>query len=100
MDVWYFGTDPALDHMPVRHVPLHVLPIERPEDVRRQLHGRYLAVGTTVLYGYGFTEAHRLSAQYLRQLQPVDRTTTFLIFDMGQEAEGVAQGALRERTPQ
>jgi hypothetical protein len=99
MDVWYFGTDPALDHMPVHHVPLHGLPIERPEDVRREVHARYLAVGTTVLYGYGFTEAHRRAALYLRQLRPVDRTTTFLIFDMAQQPEGVALGRTRDTAP-
>jgi hypothetical protein len=84
LDVWYFGTDPALDHLPIHNVPLHGMPIERPEDIRRQLHGRYLAVGTTVLYGYAWTPAHRQTVQYLRQMQPVDRTTTFLIFDMDQ----------------
>src|SRR5439155_25295678 len=33
MDVWYFGRDPALDTLAIRHVPLHDLPIGGPEDL-------------------------------------------------------------------
>src|SRR6185437_2071530 len=76
LDVWYFGTDPMLERMPIRNVNLHTLPVTGPEDVRREVHGRYLAVGTTALYGHGFTEAHYQAAHYLRGLHPVDRTTT------------------------
>ena len=39
---------------------------------------RYLAVSTTLLYGYG---SHCPAAGYLRSCRPVARTTTFLIFD-------------------
>jgi hypothetical protein len=101
LDVWYFGSDPMLGHLPLRELPLHALPIEGPEDVRRQVHGRYLAVGTTVLYGHWQTEAHWQSILYLRGLRPVDRTTTFLIFDMAREREiaalRAAEGAPESR---
>ena len=51
LDVSYFGTDPLLDRLPIRHLKLHTLPIDRPEEVLAQVQGHYLAVGTTLLYG-------------------------------------------------
>ena len=91
LDVWYFGTDPALQHLPFRSVPLHILPIERPDDVPALVPGRYLAVSTTLLYGMATdTEANRHAAAFLRGCRPVARTMTFLIYDLrtyGQLAE-------------
>jgi hypothetical protein len=85
LDVWYFGTDPQVKHAPLREVPLHILPAQTSEQIRERLNGRYLAVGTSILYGHGLTEAHRRAAAYLRTLQPVGRTTTFLIYDFAHE---------------
>jgi hypothetical protein len=81
LDVWYFGTDPRVKHTPLREMPFHTLPVQTPEQMRERLEGRYLAVGTSILYGHGLTEAHRQAAAYLRTLTPVGRTTTFLIYD-------------------
>lgn len=85
LDVWYFGTDPALKQLPLREVPFHTLPVQRPEQIRERVGGHYLAVGTSILYGHGLTESHREAAVYLRTLQPTTRTTTFLIYDFTHE---------------
>jgi hypothetical protein len=82
VDVWYFGTDPALKQLPVRELPLHVLPpIAGPEDLAARVQGRYLAVGTTELYGAYQSEERRRRLAFLRARPPVGRTTTFLIYD-------------------
>ena len=88
LDVWYFGTDPLLEQLPVRDLPLHTFPIKGPDDVLAQVHGHYLAAGTTLVYGSyarGPTEqTQRRVADFLRGCTPVARTTTFLIYDFTQ----------------
>jgi hypothetical protein len=85
IDVWYFGTDPRVKQPPLHELPFHILPVQTPEQIRERLGGRYLAVGTSILYGHGLTEAHRQAAAYLRTLTPVGRTNTFLIYDFTHE---------------
>jgi hypothetical protein len=86
VDVWYFGTDPALKRLPVRELPLHALPpIAGPEDLAARVQGRYLAVGTTELYGAYQSEERRRRLAFLRARPPVARTTTFLIYDFPRE---------------
>jgi len=62
-----------------------------PDDFIARFRGRYLAVGTTNLYG-GYiienpkkgrhvAESALTAIRYLRTTQPVARTTTFLIYD-------------------
>ena len=85
LDVWYFGTDPAAGSPPLRLLPLHVLPLKKPDDVRAFAQGRYLAVGTTLLYGTTTLEpAHRQAVEFFRAREPVARTSTFLIYDLGE----------------
>lgn len=101
LNVWYFGSDPAMNEPPIRHLPLHAFPLESPGDVQAHLRGNLLAVGTTMLYGtYGLkSPAHQRAAQFLAGREPVARTTTFLIFDLndaGPDPE-VAQRALGEQ---
>jgi hypothetical protein len=81
LDIWYFGSDPAYLKPPLRHVPLHILPIQAPDDVRPYVRGHYLAVSTTLLYGTTMTDAHQRAMAYLRGRRPVARTRTFLIYD-------------------
>lgn len=91
LDVWYFGTDPAKNRPPLRHVPLHALPLSSADDVRNHVQGDYLAVGTTLLHGtYGLkTPAHQRAAEFLATRRVVARTATFLIFDVRQpESQG------------
>jgi hypothetical protein len=85
--VWYFGTDPAFRRLPFTEVPLHQLPVAGWDDLHRHLKGRsYLAVSTTLLHGCAMNADHRRAAALLRQLTPVGRTTTFLIYDLDQPA--------------
>ncbi|OYV86106.1 MAG: hypothetical protein B7Z73_12340 [Planctomycetia bacterium 21-64-5] len=94
LDVWYFGSDPAVNAAPLRHLPLHLLPIGKPSDVRMFVQSRYLAVGTTLIYGTPLDlPAHRAAVDFLRSRTPVARTATFLIYDL---AERVAASEQRE----
>jgi hypothetical protein len=87
LDVWYFGTDPAANEAPLRNLPLHVLPLNRPQDVLAYVQGDYVAVGATLLYGTTTSEApHRQAVEFFRGQQPIARTTTFLIFDVGRRS--------------
>lgn len=90
LDVWYFGSDPSLPSLPMRHLPLHTLVIKRPEEFLAVVRGHYLAVGTSLLYGSikstlrsnpAAVESYEQICVILRGRRPVDRTTTFLIYD-------------------
>jgi hypothetical protein len=96
VDVWYFGTDPALKKLPLRELPLHVLPpIAGPEDLAARVQGRYLAVSTTLLYGAYQSEERRRQLAFLRARAPVARTTTFLIYDFPRETGGGTEEHVR-----
>jgi hypothetical protein len=85
LDVWYFGCDPAFNRLPMHALPLHVLPIHEPADVLAQVHGHYLAVSLTLLYGSATDmPGHREAAAFLRSCAPLTRTATFLIYDFTQ----------------
>ncbi len=77
--IWYFGTDPAAD----RELFLRVSPIgTSPSTVREEVKCRYLAVGTTILYGSYVDPEQTPIIGWLRRQPIVDRTQTFLIFDL------------------
>lgn len=85
LDVWYFGTDPAVDQPPLRQLPLHILPITKPADVPLCVGGRYLAVSTTLAFGTGpDLPGVKPAVAYVRRHQPVARTSTFFIYDLGE----------------
>src|SRR5207245_8796930 len=82
LDVWYYGTDPALRALPLHDVPLHTMPIRAPDDVAARVRGHYLAVSTTLLYGMtGDSEALRNAVAFLKARRPIAHTTTFFIYD-------------------
>jgi hypothetical protein len=91
LDVWYFGSDPDRLKGPFHLVSMTDGDFQGPDDFIARFRGRYLAVGTTNLYGGYFIEnpkkGHNLeksaltAIRYLRTRQPVARTTTFLIYD-------------------
>ncbi len=84
LDVWYFGLDPTANVAPFRLLPLHGLPLTQPQDVSAHVQGNYVAVGATLLYGaYMTMPAQRNAVEFFRSRQPVARTTTFLIYDVG-----------------
>ncbi|MFI5268397.1 MAG: ArnT family glycosyltransferase [Chloroflexota bacterium] len=98
LDVWYFGTDPAANEAPLRNLPLHVLPLNQPQDVLAYVQGDYVAVGATLLYGTTTCEEpHRKAVEFFRSQQPIARTTTFLIFDVGRRSLAARAGAPVER---
>jgi len=83
LDVWYFGTDPAINWPPLRNVPLHTLPLARADDVPAFIQGRYVAVGTSLLFGTGDCgPACPQATEFFRHRKPFARTTTFLIYDL------------------
>jgi hypothetical protein len=82
LDVWYFGTDPAMKHLPMRSIPIHVREVHNFADIQKAVPGRYLAVSTTLLYGAVPSDDSHQAAKILRERQPIDRTTTFLIYDV------------------
>ena len=98
LDVWYFGADPAVNVPPLRHLPLHQLPLNQPQDVRAFVQGDYVAVGATLLYGTTTRlEPHLKAVEFFRGLEPVARTTTFLIFDVGGHPQAEAAAAPGQR---
>jgi hypothetical protein len=89
LDVWYYGSDPAVRRAPLHEVPLHALPVRRPEDVAAWVRGPYLAVSTSLLYGMGGeSESLRHAGAVLRSRTPAARTTTFFIYDFTEEGRG------------
>ena len=91
LDVWYFGTDPDRLKGPFNLVSMKDGDFQGPDDFIARFRGRYLAVGTTNLYGgyfienpkrgHGLEKSTLTAIRYLRTRQPVARTTTFLIYD-------------------
>jgi hypothetical protein len=97
MAIWYFGTDPLFERLPLRPLSLHDMPLKGSEDVLAQVRGRYLAVSTTLLYGPGFNlDGYRAANEFLRSRRPVGRTSTFFIYDFTHEGEP-ADGARAAR---
>ena len=81
LDVWYFGTDPTFGRLPFSESPLHALPITGGDALRQHERGRFLAVSTTMLFGFEFSESHHQAIEFLHTCRPVGRTATFLIYD-------------------
>jgi hypothetical protein len=81
LDVLYYGTDPALEHLPLHPVTYADLHTTEPDEIPKVVQGRTLAVSTTILYGSISEQPHwKPLVTWLRQFTPADRTTTFLIF--------------------
>jgi hypothetical protein len=99
LDLWYFGSDPAITRMPWHPLPLHNLSLRTADDVLAQVQGNYLAVSTTILYGsYLDAGPGQVAVAYLRRQRPVARTITFLIYDFtGRPAMDAAQGTSGQR---
>lgn len=85
LDVWYFGTDPLVRALPMRRLQATRLTAE---ELLHAVQGRYLAVGTSWLYG-SYAPRHSEIPLLLRGLPPVARTQTFLIYDFTQDANSV-----------
>jgi hypothetical protein len=75
LHLWYFGTDPRSQVAPYRVFDGEPM---SGDELAQHCQGGYLAVSPSRLYGYCFDTP---AAEYLRTLQPCDRTTTYLIYD-------------------
>jgi hypothetical protein len=76
LDVWYFGTDGRINQF-----PFHAVDASQSatwEQLEKRFRGHYLAVGTSMLYQYGFATP---GAKVLREHAPDARTSTLLIYD-------------------
>jgi hypothetical protein len=88
LDVLYYGTDTALSRLPMRRLAVGALQLG-PDNLPQSIQGRTLAVGTSILYG-SVSENYddlRAFSSCLRNLKPVDRTATFLIYRFPSEDE-------------
>jgi hypothetical protein len=81
LDVLYYGTDPALARLPMHSLTWADMHGTEPDEIPKAAEGRTLAVSTTILYGSISEQPNwKPLVTWLRQFQPADRTTTFLIF--------------------
>jgi hypothetical protein len=78
MDIWYYGTDPALFRRSLRELPWNALAAQGPECLRQAVHGRFFAASTSLVFGSNRDDP---AARYLRTCTPAARTSTFLIYD-------------------
>jgi hypothetical protein len=85
LDVCYFGSDPAIHKLGLRALTLEKLALHGPDGMLEQVRGHFLAVSTTALYGHPASATE--CAAFLRVRQPIDRTSTFLIYDFTEERE-------------
>jgi dolichyl-phosphate-mannose-protein mannosyltransferase len=79
--VWYFGTDPALQRMPVQPLYFQLLPIHDTTDVLRLLRGHRLAAATTLVHGNVPLPGVGHIRAALNTRKPSTRVGTFLIYD-------------------
>jgi 4-amino-4-deoxy-L-arabinose transferase-like glycosyltransferase len=79
--VWYFGTDPAFQTLPVLPLPLHALPAHSPADILQHLRGHRVAISTTLAHGCVPGPSMPYVHAVLHAHRPIARTTTFLIYD-------------------
>lgn len=86
--VCYFGTDPIFQTLPME--PIWLGQADDPNYLPDHALGDYLAVSTTVVYGYFPDKESRSGRDQLMDLlegyEPVARTQTFLIYDLRHHA--------------
>lgn len=82
--VWYYGTDPAVLFPPFRLLPVGHLPVTNGDQLPALAGRGYLAVSVTALYGdRAVTPSTKVAADWLQAREPVARTHTFLVYDLG-----------------
>ena len=96
--MWYFGSDPSLESLPVHETRLHTMILKQPEDFLALVRGHYLAVSTSLLYGSikstlrsnaAAADSYEQVTAILRSRRPVDRTMTFLIYDFTESKDAI-----------
>ena len=81
LTLWYFGYDPA--HRAFAEIPHEALTAHSVQEVQAALQGETLAASATQVYG-GYNSSQQPLIACLRQMHPIARTTTFLIYDFTQ----------------
>jgi hypothetical protein len=83
LHVWYFGADPAILLAPFRRLEIHQMPVATPHTVTEAVGDGYLAVSVSLLYASPDRHPETLAVvEWLRSLEPVGRTRTFVIFKL------------------
>jgi hypothetical protein len=81
--VWYYGGDPAVLLPPFRVLMVHQIPAVTPEKVKQAVGDGYLAVGVSLLSACPDRRPELLAVvDWLKSLEPVDRTPTFVIYKL------------------
>lgn len=83
IDVWYFGLDPRANVFPLHKIAIQDEAVPPGGSLEDVLRGKCVAVSTTLLYGPYFTKSPsgQAAASFFRQRTPMDRTTTYFIYD-------------------
>jgi hypothetical protein len=83
IDIWYFQLDPRANVPPLHALPLHDPAFAQGGTLETALHGKIVAVGTTLLYGSYLEKSPtaKAASEFFRQRTPMDRTTTYFIYD-------------------
>jgi hypothetical protein len=83
LHVWYFGTDTAVLHPPFRVLMIHQILGVTPAEVMEEVGDGYLAVSVTLLSACPERRPEVLAIiDWLKTLEPVDRTPTFVIYKL------------------
>ena len=99
LQVLYYGTDTSLGRLPMCPLAVEGLQLG-PDNLPTQAQGRMLAVSTTLLYGSVSNIFPKLQSatQALREIKPVDRTATFLIYRLP-PLEAIADASIPKLRP-
>ncbi len=81
LHVWYFGADPAVFLPPFQLIEVHRMPDATEKAVADTIRDGYFAVSLALLESCPERNPNTLDVvQWLRTLEPVGRTRTFVIF--------------------
>ena len=87
IDVWYFGLDPRAQVPPFRLLPMHTREWSGDRSPALAADDKIVAVGTTLLFGAYVKRAEpgRGAVAFFLAQEPIDRTSTFFIYDLRRE---------------
>lgn len=81
--VWYYGSDPLIAKLPVRHFKLEQIPLTTEAELLANLGPTFLAVGVSNIYQMpDESPTKELVLTWLRRQTPVAQVGTFRIYDV------------------
>jgi hypothetical protein len=97
IDVWYFGVDPRAQVPPFRLLPMHSREWLGDRSPALAADDKIVAVGTTLLFGAYAKRAEpgRGAVAFFLAQEPIDRTSTFFIYDLRREKREMKKEARR-----